>query len=91
MKLIYVSLMIALSGCATKISQEALNVRVLRKSDPPADCREVGNLSEMVWLDREEAIKKLREDTARIGGNTLYVHTQVGYQQRGVAYMCSDN
>jgi hypothetical protein len=66
--------LIAIAGCASApLTEQESAVRILRKSDPPASCKELGQVTApgLASLTEEGREKDLRRNTAKRGGNTV--------------------
>lgn len=74
--LIPLSLITLIAGCASQpLTQEERSVRILRKSDAPADCREVGRVkvSSLQAITDEGKDDYLKREAFKIGGNTVAI------------------
>lgn len=76
---------LTIGGCRT-LNPEAERVALLDR--PPNGCKNLGivNVDWTVWGATTEALNGLRNQTADLGGNALYVHS-AGV---GTAYQCSE-
>lgn len=67
-------LMVFLSGCASKpLTNEEQAVRILRKSDAPANCKDMGKViaSGLASLSDEGRENDLKKATYKAGGDTV--------------------
>lgn len=92
-KLISLSIAILmLAGCASvPLTQVEQDVRILRKSDAPADCKEVGKVHAPGFgsISDEGRESDLRRATNKIGGNTVSVDRRDENNTIfGTAYSC---
>ena len=72
-------LMICCASCAsTPLTAQEQGVRILRKSDPPATCKELGKVHApgLASLTDEGHENDLKRATAKIGGNTVTLDRQ---------------
>lgn len=75
MKYLIISVLL-LSGCASKpLSPEEQAVRILRKSDAPATCKEMGKViaSGLASLSDEGRESDLKKATYKAGGDTVTI------------------
>lgn len=87
MRIIVFLMSLHLIGCAT-VSPEAEKVQVHRQvSNLVNDCRKLGPLS-AARFDSEWAIADMREQTAKLGGDTLVILSRAGSEWQGVAMKC---
>lgn len=94
-KLLLVPLLIgagALGGCATApLTSQERSVRILRKTDAPASCREIGKVHSPgfgAWSDqgREDVLKR---KTFEAGGDTVTINkTDENNTIFGTAFKC---
>lgn len=76
MKLILFVFLLGLSGCATtSLTTEENAVRLLRRSDPPAECKELGKVTAYgamsIYEEGREA--DLKKATHKLGGDTVTI------------------
>ena len=89
--LILLSLLLS-SACAFKpLTQKEKRVRILRHSDAPATCDELGKVTApgLSSLTMEGREKDLKRNTSKIGGDTVAI-TQIdsNYTIYGIAFKC---
>lgn len=92
MKSSMVVALLFLSACASvPLSQEEREVRILRKSDPPAECKEIGKVHApgMMSVTEEGRESDLKRATHKSGGDTVTVDNRdENNTVYGTAYKC---
>ncbi len=85
---------LVLSSCATPppLTEKEKQVRIFRKSDPPATCKELGRvraLGIMFFYD-ETREDEVRRQTAKLGGNAVSVDPlDADNNLNGIAFRCN--
>ncbi len=82
-----------LAGCATApLTQQEAAVKILRHSDPPSTCKELGKISSPGndGLSSDQAVEDgLKRAAAALGGNTLTIESTNGAGTKsGTAFNC---
>jgi hypothetical protein len=92
-KIIIFPLALLLVSCATlKLTPQGEEVRA-SKNDPAPNCKDLGvvswnNIGFTKYNDNEMR-NRLRNETAKLGGNYLRIESAVpGYAQSGTAFLC---
>ncbi len=84
--------LIVLAGCTSApLTQQEQAVRILRKSDAPATCKEVASVHApgLVSFTQEGREMDLRRETNKVGGNVVSVNrTDENGTIFGTAYNC---
>jgi len=101
-----ISVAALIAGCAlfascAGLSESAQNVKYATKSEAPAECKEIGEVSTgslVPMFDMTSVKNSLRNKTAEMGGNYLVVDeiksvrgtngSSTGYAGSGRAYQC---
>lgn len=90
--LIGLSLLVLISGCTSvPLTAEEKAVRILRKSDPPATCKEIGKVHAPGFgsVTDEGRESDLKRETLKIGGNTVTIdRTDDNNTIFGTAFKC---
>jgi hypothetical protein len=88
-----VGLVLFAFGCASApLTEQERSVRILRKSDPPANCKELEKVHapgvmSVTEQGREEDLKRA---TAKVGGDTVTIDSRdANNTVFGTAYKCS--
>ena len=74
MKRIIYAVFLSMGACAsTPLTAEEASVRILRKSDPPAECKELGKVHApgLASVNEEGREADLKRATFRAGGDTV--------------------
>jgi hypothetical protein len=74
MKRFGLAVLVLTAGCASApLNQQEQAVRILRKSDAPATCRELGKVTApgLASLSDEGREKDLKRNAAKLGGDTV--------------------
>ncbi len=85
-------LLIGLTGCAgAQLTNEENAVRILRKSDPPTNCKEIGQVYSpgLSAITDEGREKNLKRAAFKVGANTVtYDRTDANMTIYGTAFNC---
>ena len=76
------------SGCAS-VAPNAENVRLTRKSEDVAGCKEMGYIQSWLAFSFRDAEVQLRNKAVAAGGNTVLVTSPFG-ETTGTAYQCGE-
>lgn len=74
MKRFLVLILLGTAACAsTPLTDEEQSVRILRKSDPPADCKELGKVTApgLASISEDGREADLKRATYKVGGDTV--------------------
>ena len=84
--------LIFLAGCASvPLTDEENAVRILRKSDPPRECKEIGKVTApgLASISEEGREADLKRATFKSGGNTVTIDRRDENQTiYGTAFKC---
>ncbi len=84
---------VLLSGCASvPLTPEQASVRILRKTDAPASCRELGKVIAygLASLSDDGRESDLKRATVKLGGNTVTLDRRdENGSLFGIAYACA--
>lgn len=87
-----VTMIFVCAGCmTTQLTETEKAVRVLRKSDAPANCKEISKVHAPTWGAVTEEGKEniLKKETAKLSGNTVTLDkTDENGTMYGTAYQC---
>ena len=92
--LLLLSLLFVLTNCANKpLTKEEKAVRILRKSDAPASCEELGRVkvSSLQAITDEAKESYLKREAVKIGGDTVAITEKRDGDFNlwtGIAYLC---
>lgn len=93
MKKLIAGMLVVLSGCATvPLTDQEAAVRILRRSDAPASCHELGKVwaSSFVSLTPDGRELDLKRKTAALGGDTVTIdRTDENLSVYGTAFVCA--
>lgn len=88
------SALLFLSGCASApLTESEKSVRILRKSDAPKECKEVGKVSVGPYqtITPEAKDDNLKREASKLGGNVVTDdgNTANGVAAYGTAFKCN--
>lgn len=93
MKNLRIVLLMSLASCATApLTQEEAAVRILRKSDAPEKCKELGRViaSGYASITEDGRDSDLKKATAKMGGDTVSILNRDEMNTvYGMAYKCN--
>lgn len=88
----YFGILFLVSSCTSApLTQEEQAVRLLRKSDAPANCKEIGSVHApgLASITEEGREKDLRRETHKVGGNVVSINrSDENGTLYGTAYNC---
>lgn len=92
MKFLLLIPILLLSACATMppLTKEEMEVRVYKKSDPPAGCKEVAKVtaSKITRFRPGELEGEIKRNTLVAGGNAVSLDSETEYVLNGTAFTC---
>lgn len=92
MRILIIVLFLGMAACAsTPLTDTEKAVRILRKSDAPAECKDLGKVHApgLASISDEGRESDLKRATAKIGGNTVTVDkTDENNTIYGTAFNC---
>lgn len=93
MKVFLMFLILNLSACASKLTPEQASIRILRKSDAPAECVEIQKVESGKWSRNEQGREDdLKRAAFNIGADTVTLDRfdQFTNASYGTAYKCKN-
>jgi len=91
--LLTIAILLGLTSCATSpTTKEEKSIRILRNSDAPQDCRELGRVHApgLMSFTEQGRDDDLRKVTYKIGGDTVMITRRDSNNTVfGIAYKCN--
>lgn len=91
--ILFIALLVGFTSCQTKpLSAEEQAVRILRKSDAPTSCKEIGRVHApgLASFTEEGRDNDLKKATAALGGDTVQIlRRDENNTVYGMAFSCN--